>query len=84
IRERIEAVAAGGGPPGRYQLQAAINAVHTEAASARDTNWSAIVALYDYMVLIDPSPIVWLNRAVAVAEVDGSRAGLAEIDQLTG
>lgn len=82
VRERIEAVAAGGGPPGRYQLQAAINAVHTEAPSARDTNWSAIVALYDHMALIDPSPIVWLNRAVAVAEVDGSGAGLAEIDRL--
>jgi RNA polymerase sigma factor (sigma-70 family) len=82
VRERIEAVAAGGGPPGRYQLQAAINAVHTEAPSARDTNWSAIVALYGQMVLLDPSPIVRLNRAVAVAEVDGSGAGLAEIDRL--
>ena len=82
VRERIEAVAAGGGPAGRYQLQAAINAVHTEAASARDTNWSAILALYDRMVLLDPSPIVRLNRAVAVAEVDGSEAGLAEIDRL--
>ncbi|MFC6020639.1 RNA polymerase sigma factor [Plantactinospora solaniradicis] len=82
IRERIEAVAAGGRPPGRYQMQAAINAVHTQAPSARDTNWSAIVALYSRMVLIDPSPIVRLNRAVAVAEVDGSGAGLAEIDRL--
>ena len=82
VRERIEAVAAGGGPPGRYQLQAAINAVHTEAPSARDTNWSAIVALYSHMVLLDPSPIVRLNRAVAVAEVDGPGAGLAEIDRL--
>jgi predicted RNA polymerase sigma factor len=80
VRERIEAVAAGGGPPGRYQLQAAINAVHTEAPSARDTNWSAIVALYGRLVLIDPSPNVRLNRAVA--EVDGSGAGLAEIDRL--
>ncbi|SEG72765.1 RNA polymerase, sigma subunit, ECF family [Actinacidiphila yanglinensis] len=82
VRERIEAVAAGGGPPGRYQLQAAINAVHTAAPSARDTNWSAIVALYDHMALIDPSPIVWLNRAVAVAEVDGCGVGLTEIDRL--
>jgi RNA polymerase sigma-70 factor (ECF subfamily) len=82
VRERIEAVAAGGGQPGRYQLQAAINAVHTEAPSARDTNWSAIVALYGHMVLLDPSPIVRLNRAVAVAEVDGSGAGLAEVDRL--
>jgi RNA polymerase sigma factor (sigma-70 family) len=84
VRERIEAVAAGGGPPGRYQLQAAINAVHVEARSARDTNWSAIVALYGHMALLDPSPIVRLNRAVAVAEVDGSGDGLAEIDRLAG
>jgi RNA polymerase sigma factor (sigma-70 family) len=82
VRERIEAVAAGGGPPGRYQLQAAINAVHTQARSARDTNWPAIVALYGELVLIDPSPIVRLNRAVAVAEIDGCGAGLAEIDRL--
>ncbi|GAB3189497.1 RNA polymerase ECF family sigma subunit [Micromonospora palomenae] len=82
VRERIAAVAAGGDPPGRYQLQAAINAVHTEAPSARDTNWSTIVALYGRMVLLDPSPIVRLNRAVAVAEVDGPGVGLAEIDRL--
>jgi len=82
VRERIEAVASGGGPPGRYQLQAAINAVHTEAPSARETNWSAIVALYGRLALLDPSPIVRLNRAVAVAEVDGPGAGLAEIDGL--
>ena len=74
VRERIEAVAAGD-PPGRYQLQAAINAVHTEAPSARDTDWSAIVALYGQLVLLDPSPIVRLNRAVAVAEVDGPGPG---------
>ncbi|MDT0532991.1 RNA polymerase sigma factor [Micromonospora sp. DSM 115977] len=82
LRERIEAVAAGGGPPGRYQLQAAINAVHTDAPSARDTDWSTIVALYGRMSLLDPSPIVRLNRAVAVAEVDGPGVGLAEIDRL--
>ncbi|MFF5289690.1 RNA polymerase sigma factor [Paractinoplanes globisporus] len=84
VRERIRAVAAGGGPPGRYQLQAAINAVHAEAPSARDTNWPAIVALYGSMLQIDPSPIVRLNRAVAIAEVDGPEAALAEIDQLAG
>jgi RNA polymerase sigma factor (sigma-70 family) len=82
VRERIEAVATGGDPPGRYQLQAAINAVHTDAPSARDTDWSTIVALYGRMVLLDPSPIVRLNRAVAVAEVDGPGVGLAEIDRL--
>ncbi|MGN9768767.1 RNA polymerase sigma factor [Micromonospora sp. SD12] len=83
LRERVEAVATGGDPPGRYQLQAAINAVHTDAPSARDTDWSTIVALYGRMSLLDPSPIVRLNRAVAVAEVDGPGVGLAEIDRLT-
>ncbi|MCL7457680.1 sigma-70 family RNA polymerase sigma factor [Micromonospora echinofusca] len=82
LRERVEAVASGGDPPGRYQLQAAINAVHTDAPSARDTDWSTIVALYGRMSLLDPSPIVRLNRAVAVAEVDGPGVGLAEIDRL--
>jgi RNA polymerase sigma factor (sigma-70 family) len=82
IRERLETAAAGGEPPGRYQLQAAINAVHTDAPSARDTDWSTILALYDHMVMLDPSPIVRLNRAVAVAEVDGPGVGLAEIDRL--
>ena len=82
VRERLEAVAAGGDPPGRYQLQAAINAVHTDAPSARDTDWSTIVALYSQMMLLDPSPIVRLNRAVAVAEVDGPGVGLAEVDRL--
>ena len=82
VRRRIEVVAAGGGPPGRYQLQAAINAVHTLAPSARDTNWSVIIALYSRLMLLDPTPIVQLNRAVAVAEVDGCGAGLAELDRL--
>ncbi|ASW53355.1 RNA polymerase sigma factor [Plantactinospora sp. KBS50] len=82
LRERIAAVAAGGDPPGRYQLQAAINAVHTAAPSIRDTDWAAIVALYGRLTLVDPSPIVRLNRAVAVAEIDGPGVGLAEIDRL--
>ena len=84
VRERLSVVAAGGPPPGRYQLLAAINAVHTDALSARDTDWSQIVALYDRMTHVDPSPIVRLNRAVAVAEVDGPDTALAEIDRLTG
>ena len=83
VRERIAAVAAGQAPPGRYQLMAAINAVHTDAASARDTDWSQIVALYDRLVALDPSPIVRLNRAIAVAELDGPDLALAEIDRLT-
>ena len=84
LRERIDAVATGGAPPGRYQLLAAINAVHTTAPSARDTDWSQVVALYGRLARIDPSPIVRLNRAVALAEVDGPAVGLAEVDRLTG
>ena len=83
VRERIAAVAAGAGTPGRYQLLAAINAVHTDAASARDTDWSQIVALYDRLTAVDPSPIVRLNRAIAVAELDGPDIALAEIDRLS-
>ncbi|MBX6749716.1 MAG: sigma-70 family RNA polymerase sigma factor [Micromonosporaceae bacterium] len=82
VRERIAAVAAGGPPPGRYQLLAAINAVHTYARDARDTDWSQIVALYDQLVRIDPLPVVALNRAVAVAEVDGPDVALALVDRL--
>ncbi|GIE33725.1 RNA polymerase subunit sigma-24 [Actinoplanes italicus] len=80
IRERIAAVESGGPSVGRFQLLAAINAVHTSGA----TRWSTIVALYGRLARLDPSPIVRLNRAVAVAEVDGPAAGLAEIDQLAG
>ncbi|HWC24333.1 MAG TPA: sigma-70 family RNA polymerase sigma factor [Flexivirga sp.] len=84
VRERLTAVAAGGEAPGRYQLLAAINAVHTYASSARDTDWSQIVTLYDRMARIDPSPVVRLNRAVAVAELDGPDVALGEIDRLAG
>jgi RNA polymerase sigma-70 factor, ECF subfamily len=82
VRDRLSIVAAGGDPPGRYQLLAAINAVHTDAPSARDTDWSQIVRLYDRLVSLDPSPIVRLNRAVAVAELDGPDVALADIDRL--
>ena len=68
--------------PGRYQLLAAINAVHTDARTASATDWSQVVALYDRMVRLDPSPIVALNRAVAVAELDGPEVGLALVDRL--
>jgi RNA polymerase sigma-70 factor (ECF subfamily) len=78
VRERL----ASGVAPGRYQILAAINAVHTSAREGRDTDWSQIVALYDQLVLIDPSPIVALNRAVAVAEVDGPNVALAAVDDL--
>jgi RNA polymerase sigma-70 factor (ECF subfamily) len=68
--------------PGPYQLQAAINAVHTDAANAADTDWGQVVQLYDQLMAIDPTPVVALNRAVAVAEVDGPAAALALVDRL--
>jgi RNA polymerase sigma-70 factor, ECF subfamily len=81
VRERLGA-AATGETPGRYQILAAINAVHTSAADVRDTDWSQIVALYDQLLRLDPSPIVALNRAVALAELDGPEVALATIDRL--
>ena len=68
--------------PGPYQVQAAINAVHTDAASATETDWGQILQLYDHLFALSPTPIVALNRAVAVAEVHGAKAGLAELDAL--
>ena len=69
-------------PPGRYQLLAAINAVHTSARSVGDTEWSRLVALYDRLVELDPSPVVALNRAVAVAEAYGPEQALASIEHV--
>jgi RNA polymerase sigma-70 factor, ECF subfamily len=68
--------------PGPYQIQAAINAVHSDAASAADTDWSQIVALYDQLLVITPSPVIALNRAVAVAELDGPGVALAVVETL--
>jgi RNA polymerase sigma-70 factor (ECF subfamily) len=68
--------------PGPYQLQAAINAVHSDAASAAATDWRQILVLYDQLLAYDPSPVVALNRAVALAEVEGPGAGLAAADEL--
>jgi len=68
--------------PGPYQLQAAINAVHSDAATAADTDWRQILQLYDHLLTITPTPIVALNRAVAVAEVDGPSAALELVDDL--
>ncbi len=68
--------------PGPYQIQAAINAVHTDAATAAQTDWRQIVQLYDLLMTVAPSHVVALNRAVAVAEVDGPAAGLAITDGL--
>ncbi|MDM7854806.1 RNA polymerase sigma factor [Cellulomonas alba] len=82
VRDTLVAVAAGGPPPGRYQLLAAINAVHTYARDAHDTDWSQVATLYDRLAALDPSPVVALNRAVAVAQVDGPEVGLALVDRL--
>ena len=68
--------------PGPYQLQAAIGAVHADAASIESTDWNQIVALYDHLMAIAPTPVVALNRAVALAELDGAEAGLAIIESL--
>ncbi len=68
--------------PGPYQIQAAINAVHSDAATAGDTAWDQIVALYDQLLACAPSPVVALHRAVAVAEVDGPGPALALVGQL--
>ena len=78
VRERL----ASGVAPGRYQVLAAINAVHTSAPDVRDTDWTQVVALYDQLLRLDPSPIVALNRAVAVAELDGPEVALAVVDRL--
>ena len=81
VRERLAAAAAGV-PPGRYQILAAINAVHTSARDVSDTDWSQIVALYDQLARIDPSPVVALNRAIAIGELDGPGVALAAVDRL--
>ena len=65
--------------PGAFQVQAAIAAVHSDAHSARDTDWSQIVELYDQLLLLAPSPVVRLNRAIAVAELHGPKDGLREL-----
>ena len=78
VRARI----ASGEAPGRYQILAAINAVHTDARDIRDTDWLQILALYNQLVRIDPSPIVRLNRAIALAELDGPEVALAQVDAL--
>ncbi|HEX3220107.1 MAG TPA: sigma-70 family RNA polymerase sigma factor [Candidatus Limnocylindria bacterium] len=70
------------GRPGPYQLQAAIIAVHADAATYADTDWTEIVGLYDRLMLVQPSPVVALNRGLAVAELQGAAAGLAAIEPL--
>jgi predicted RNA polymerase sigma factor len=69
-------------PPGRFALMAAIAAVHAEAPSWDATDWSEIVGLYELLVEIWPSPVVALNRAVAIGLAEGPQAGLAALDAL--
>ena len=78
VRERLDS----GVAPGRYQVMAAISAVHTSARDMRDTDWSQVVALYDQLVRLDPSPVIALNRAIALAELDGPDVALATVDRL--
>jgi RNA polymerase sigma-70 factor (ECF subfamily) len=68
--------------PGPYQLQAAIQAVHSDAASAQETDWWEILQLYNQLMVVAPSPVVDLNRAVALAEVEGPDAALGLVDSL--
>ena len=70
------------GQPGPYQIQAAVNAVHTDAATAADTDWQQILQLYDQLMAVAPSQVIALNRAVAVAEVHGPAAALAITDEI--
>jgi RNA polymerase sigma-70 factor, ECF subfamily len=68
--------------PGAYQLQAAINAVHADAPTLQETDWTQIVALYDQLLAVAPTPVVALNRAIAIGEVQGPAAALALLDEL--
>ena len=68
--------------PGAYQLEAAINAVHADATTLEQTDWSQIVALYDQLLAVAPTTVVALNRAIAIGEVQGPAAALALVDEL--
>ncbi|MEV6302797.1 sigma-70 family RNA polymerase sigma factor [Actinoplanes sp. NPDC051861] len=80
--QELVVTALSGGPPGPYGVQAAIAALHDEAAGFASTDWPQIVALYDILLRLTPSPIVALNRAAAVAMRDGPQAGLDLLDDL--
>ncbi len=71
-------------PPGRFALMAAIAAVHDESPTWEDTDWAAILAIYDVLRIAWPTPVVELNRAIALGFADGAEAGLAELDGLAG
>jgi RNA polymerase sigma-70 factor (ECF subfamily) len=68
--------------PGPFQIQAAINAVHSDAPSVALTDWRQIVALYDQLLVCSPTPVVAMNRAIAIAEVDGPERALELIEEL--
>jgi RNA polymerase sigma-70 factor (ECF subfamily) len=78
VRKRLES----GVIPGRYEILAAVNAVHTSTLDPRQTDWSQILALYDQLLGLDPSPIIVLNRAIAVSELHGPALALEELDAL--
>lgn len=82
VRDQVAASVRRAGSPGRYQLLAAINAVHVSAPAARDTDWSQIVALYTRLERIDPNPLVTLNKAIAVSEYDSPQVALAMVEPL--
>jgi RNA polymerase sigma-70 factor (ECF subfamily) len=82
VRECLTRVASGGPRAGTFQLMAAINAVHTDAGDSRDTDWGQIAQLYDQLYEARPTPIVALNRAVAIAELDGPGVALAIVEGL--
>jgi RNA polymerase sigma-70 factor, ECF subfamily len=80
--DRLLVAALQAGPPGRFTLQAAIAAVHAQAPTYEDTDWQQILTLYDELLGVWPAPVVALNRAVAVAMVEGPAAGLQEVEAL--
>jgi len=82
--DRLVVAALRAGPPGRFTLQAAIAALHAQAPNYAETDWPQILVLYDELLRIWPSPVVALNRAVAVSMVDGPEAALAEVEALEG
>jgi RNA polymerase sigma-70 factor (ECF subfamily) len=69
--------------PSPYQLQAAINAVHADAPTVEETDWSQIVALYDQLLMVAPTPVVALNRAIAIGELHGPAVALALVEELS-
>ncbi|WP_309136441.1 RNA polymerase sigma factor [Nocardioides campestrisoli] len=84
VRECLRRNHAGLSHPGHHQLHAAINAVHTDAATAEETDWSQLLALYDQLYAVTPTPVVAVNRALVLAELDGPEAGLDRVDELAG